>query len=152
MLLVLCGSPVCCKVHPSWEEFVKYFEEVQGPKRLIAFSKFSTQHYAAEGTYRPGDWLVFGSEPSGLPDEVGSWLLDGPAPAEQHYLTRPCPQPPGQAHAAAEASGGVVKIPMVERHVRSLNLSTSVGIGLFEALRQLDGAVLPPVSNDNKAP
>ena len=36
--------------------------------------------------------------------------------------------------------------------MRSLNLSTSVGIGLFEALRQLDGAVLPPVSNDNKAP
>jgi hypothetical protein len=29
------------------------------------------------------------------------------------------------------------------KHVRSLNLATSVGIGVFEALRQLDGAVLP---------
>jgi len=29
------------------------------------------------------------------------------------------------------------------KHVRSLNLATSVGIGLFEALRQLDGAKLP---------
>lgn len=28
-------------------------------------------------------------------------------------------------------------------HVRSLNLSTSVGVGVFEALRQRDGAVLP---------
>lgn len=39
--------------------------------------------------------------------------------------------------------GAVVKIPMVERHVRSLNLATSVGIGVYEAVRQLDGAVLP---------
>lgn len=49
-----------------------------------------------------------------------------------------------QAHKAAiDSGGGVVKIPMVERHVRSLNLATSVGIGLYEAVRQLDGAVLP---------
>ena len=38
------------------------------------------------------------------------------------------------------ASGGhVVRIPMVERHVRSINLAVSVGVGVFEALRQLDG-------------
>lgn len=28
---------------------------------------------------------------------------------------------------------------MVERHVRSINLAVSVGVGVFEALRQLDG-------------
>lgn len=45
-----------------------------------------------------------------------------------------------QAHAATLASGGyVVRIPMVERHVRSINLAVSVGVGVFEALRQLDG-------------
>jgi hypothetical protein len=38
----------------------------------------------------------------------------------------------------------MVKIPMSNyKHVRSLNLATSVGIGVFEALRQLDGAMLP---------
>ena len=63
MPLVLRVSPVCCKVHPSWEEFVAYFEEVQGPKRLIAFSKFSTQHYAAEGTYQPGTGWCLGRSP-----------------------------------------------------------------------------------------
>jgi hypothetical protein len=31
----------------------------------------------------------------------------------------------------------------MQRHVRSLNLATSVGIGVYEALRQLDGAMLP---------
>jgi tRNA (cytidine/uridine-2'-O-)-methyltransferase len=47
---------------------------------------------------------------------------------------------PEQAHAAATH---MVKIPMSEQHVRSLNLATSVGIGVMEALRQKDGAVLP---------
>jgi len=40
-----------------------------------------------------------------------------------------------QAHAAATH---VVKIPMSEQHVRSLNLAVSVGVGVFEAIRQLE--------------
>jgi hypothetical protein len=37
------------------------------------------------------------------------------------------------------ASGGaLVKIPIETTHVRSLNLAVSVGVGVFEALRQLD--------------
>lgn len=46
-----------------------------------------------------------------------------------------------QAHAAAGKTGGaMVKIPMLETHVRSLNLAVSVGVGLYEAIRQLDCA------------
>lgn len=46
-----------------------------------------------------------------------------------------------QAHAAAvDTEGAVVKIPMIETHVRSLNLAVSVGVGLYEAIRQLDFA------------
>lgn len=44
-------------------------------------------------------------------------------------------------------NSAMVKIPMQQQHVRSLNLATSVGIGVYEALRQLDGAVLPDVKN-----
>jgi tRNA (cytidine/uridine-2'-O-)-methyltransferase len=58
--------------------------------------------------FEPGDCLVFGSETSGLP----SSLLNG----------------------AGEA---VVKIPMDRSRVRSLNLATTVGVALFEAIRQL---------------
>jgi len=44
-----------------------------------------------------------------------------------------------QAPEDIERRGGLlVKIPMDETFVRSLNLSTSVGIGLYEAIRQLD--------------
>ncbi|MFM7426973.1 MAG: tRNA (uridine(34)/cytosine(34)/5-carboxymethylaminomethyluridine(34)-2'-O)-methyltransferase TrmL [Elainella sp.] len=57
--------------------------------------------------YQPDDWLLFGRETTGLPSEV---LQDCDA---------------------------TLRIPMGQVHVRSLNLSVSVAIGLFEANRQL---------------
>lgn len=57
--------------------------------------------------FQPDDWLLFGSETAGLSAEM------------------------------LAACSSVVRIPMVEPQVRSLNLSVSVGIGLFEARRQL---------------
>ncbi|KAG5565213.1 hypothetical protein RHGRI_001194 [Rhododendron griersonianum] len=98
---------VVVKVHDSWAEFRNHFSQQNGEKRLLAFTKRgSTIH--SEYSYRRGDWLVFGSETSGLPHEA---LLD-------------C------------ADG--IRIPMVETYVRCLNLSVSVGIALYEASRQLN--------------
>lgn len=57
--------------------------------------------------YRPDDWLLFGSETQGLPAE------------------------------ALDACDLIASIPMAEGGVRSLNLSVSAAIGLFEARRQL---------------
>lgn len=108
------------KVHPTFEDFHAFFQSLTGPKKLVAFSKLGKRHYAEDGLYQKGTstWLMFGAETTGLPPE---------------------------AHEAARASGGdVVKIPMSNyKHVRSLNLATSVGVGVFEAVRQLDGAILP---------
>jgi tRNA (cytidine/uridine-2'-O-)-methyltransferase len=59
-------------------------------------------------SYQDGDCLVFGSETYGLPQS----LLD------QH---RP----------------HVLHVPMPTGHVRSLNLATTVGIAVYEALRQI---------------
>lgn len=52
-----------------------------------------------------------------------------------------------EAIAADSGNSALVKIPMQQKHVRSLNLATSVGIGVYEAMRQLDGPVLPDVDN-----
>jgi tRNA (cytidine/uridine-2'-O-)-methyltransferase len=60
-----------------------------------------------EAGFQPGDYIVFGKETKGLPEEL---LL-----------------------ANAETS---FTIPMPSEKVRSLNLSTSAGIVLYEALRQ----------------
>lgn len=85
----------------------------EGDKRLLAFTKRGT-HIHSDFSYRPGDWLVFGSETKGLP---------------QQALEDCCREGLG---------GGTLRIPMVETYVRCLNLSVSVGVALYEAARQLN--------------
>lgn len=75
--------------------------------RLYYFSVRARRVYT-DVDYRIGDCLVFGPESAGLPAE----LLEGD---------------PERA----------LRIPMRSPHVRSLNLSTAVGIAVYEALRQL---------------
>ncbi|KAL2514279.1 AGAMOUS-like 26 [Forsythia ovata] len=104
---------VVVKVHSSWSEFREYFRQQEGEKRLLAFTKRGTNIHS-EYSYRRGDWLVFGSETSGLPPEA---LHD-------------C--------NSETLGGGTIRIPMVETYVRCLNLSVSVGIALYEASRQLN--------------
>ena len=104
---------VCVKVHESYEAFYRYWKEIEESKRgrLVAFSEFGGKSHCAKGAYKPGDWLLFGSEVDGLPEN---------------------------AHKHCEATGGIRRIPIDEEHVRSLNLSVSVGVGVYEALRQID--------------
>ncbi|XP_020225593.1 uncharacterized protein LOC109807475 [Cajanus cajan] len=104
---------VVVKIHDSWEDFREYFRQQEGEKRLLAFTKRGTKIHS-DFSYRKGDYLLFGSETSGLPPEA---LLD-------------CKTEP--------FGGGTIRIPMVETHVRCLNLSVSVGIALYEASRQLN--------------
>lgn len=104
---------VVVKIHSSWSEFRQYFCRQEGQKRLLAFTKHGTTTHS-ELPYNHGDWLVFGSETSGLPPEA---LLDCNSPT---------------------LGGGTLRIPMVETYVRCLNLSVSVGVALYEASRQLN--------------
>ncbi|OYN92719.1 tRNA (cytidine(34)-2'-O)-methyltransferase [Parenemella sanctibonifatiensis] len=76
------------------------------PARILAFTSHGdVSHEAID--YRPGDVLIFGCEPSGLPTEV---LTDPRITAQ-------------------------VRIPMLPGR-RSLNLATSAGIAVYEAWRQ----------------
>ena len=64
-------------------------------------------HNYAQFQFQADDWLLFGSETAGLPSTV------------------------------LEGCDATVYIPMAEPQVRSLNLSVSVAVSLFEARRQL---------------
>lgn len=79
-----------------------------GPRRLWLFTTQGGRSLW-DTTFEEDDGLVFGSETSGAPD----WLHE-------------------RMGAAAR-----VRIPQFNQPLRSLNLSTSVGIAVYEALRQL---------------
>lgn len=76
------------------------------PARVFAFTAHASRSYA-EVTYKAGDVLMFGSEPSGLAPEV---LRD--------------------AHVTDQ-----LRIPMLAGR-RSLNLANSAAIAVYEAWRQ----------------
>lgn len=74
--------------------------------RFLYFTTKSTRSYT-DWSFRKGDCLVFGRETRGLPENI---LKEN----HERCLT----------------------IPMVNPAIRSLNLATSVGIVLYEAIRQ----------------
>ena len=79
----------------------------QQPGRCIGFSVRGKTASHFDFQFQADDWLLFGSETNGLPEQM-------------------------LVHCAA-----TVYIPMDEPGVRSLNLSVSAAVGLFEARRQV---------------
>jgi len=88
------------------KNFESFLEQVEDKDKLVFFSKKSGTTHF-EYSFQQGSYLVFGKETAGLPD----WILE---------------QFPDQ----------IVRIPMVDARVRSLNLAMATGIGLYEAIRQ----------------
>ena len=72
------------------------------------FYSTKSKHIHSDVQYKDGDFLVFGKETKGLPE-----------PLLEKYYDR------------------CVRIPM-KGELRSLNLSNSVCVGVYEALRQMD--------------
>jgi len=90
-------------VHSSFDQLL----EQSNKSRLICFStKASCLYHQID--YYQDDYLIFGSETRGLPEEI---------------LLR---------------ADMVARIPMIESIKRSLNLGNSVALVLYEALRQQD--------------
>lgn len=90
--------------HSSLEAFTAFRQQLGG--RPIGFSTKGSYSYV-KFSFQPGDWLLFGSETTGLEPSV------------------------------LAACTATVYIPMTQPQVRSLNLSVSAALGLFEARRQL---------------
>lgn len=88
-----------------WPNFAD-FTDSHPIERLFLLSKKSSRPYT-EATFRKGDYLVFGKETLGLPED---FLNMHP---ERCYT-----------------------IPMANPNIRSLNLAMTAGIVLYEALRQ----------------
>lgn len=76
-------------------------------ERSLKFFTTKTDRPYTSAVYRPGDYLIFGKETKGLSEEVRTLY---------HELC--------------------FTLPMENRNIRSLNLAMTVGIVLYEGLRQ----------------
>ena len=85
----------------NFEDFL-----IKNPNAKIWMATTKAKHIYTDVTYRPDDYIMFGKESAGIPEEI---LVD---------YEETC-----------------VRIPMLDK-IRSLNLSNSVSIVLYEALRQ----------------
>ena len=91
--------------YDNWQQFLE--QESPSVQQLFFLSaKVNTPYYEAH--FSRGDYLVFGSETSGLPEEI-----------HENYADR------------------LFTLPMPSRKVRSLNLANTATAVAYEALRQI---------------
>jgi tRNA (cytidine/uridine-2'-O-)-methyltransferase len=95
-----------------WEN-LEEFRGAQEENRLHFVTKKVKRPYTSVAFY-PGDFLVFGKETVGLPEEILRFYEDR-----------------------------CISIPMRNRNIRSLNLAMAAGIILYEAIRQIEQPTIP---------
>ncbi|MFL3014104.1 MAG: tRNA (cytidine(34)-2'-O)-methyltransferase [Candidatus Neomarinimicrobiota bacterium] len=96
--------------HINWE----YFSDIDDYCNNVFKSSFhllttKSKNLYTKRVYSEGDYLIFGSETKGISEKILN------------------------AHPKNACT-----IPMTNKNIRSLNLATSVGIVLYEALRQIN--------------
>ena len=93
--------------HLDVTRYVNYEEFCQkNPNAKIWMATTKAKHVYTEVNYGPDDFIMFGKESAGIPEEI-----------------------------LVEQEETCIRIPMMDT-IRSLNLSNSVSIVLYEALRQ----------------
>lgn len=88
-----------------WENYAELTLAMEGKGQWFLSTKAGQPHW--EAVFSPGDFLIFGKETKGLPEEM-----------------------------VGGAGANALRIPMMPGGTRSLNLSTAVAIVLYEAVRQ----------------
>ena len=91
------------KRHKNYQDFV----ESEQPNRILAITT-KTNNFYGDVTFAAGDYLLFGSETSGLPESVRCEIPDKDK----------------------------IRIPMLKES-RSMNLSNAVSVIVYDAWRQL---------------
>lgn len=91
------------EIHESYQDLRDKY-----PSGNFYFSTTKGSKLYTKVSYKAGDFIVFGRESSGLPEEIRS-----------------------------ANEGHLIRVPMVVSSTRSLNLSNTVSIVTYEALRQL---------------
>jgi len=102
---------VDCVEHASWDAFLA---TEQPPRLWLYTTKSERPHW--EANFAAGDYLLFGQENGGVPQDVHDWVAT--KHGTDHQLTLPM---------------------LPDPRARSLNLATAVACGIYEGLRQTGG-------------
>lgn len=94
-------SELKIEIHESYEEFMEKY----GKEKIFLATTHGGEHYD-EVSFKEGDFIMFGKETSGVPEDV---------------------------HSKHEG----IRVPMIKTSTRSLNISNTVAIIAYEALRQI---------------
>jgi len=94
--------------HESWAAFL----QAENPRRLWLYTTRSRRKHW-DAIFNRGDYLLFGKETSGVPEDVHQWVAN--TYGDTHRIT--LPMDPG---------------------ARSLNLATVVCAAVYEGLRQIN--------------
>jgi len=97
-------------IYSSFEDFLNRNPQLQKPDVHLYMSTTKAHHLYTEVSYGPDDYIMFGKESAGIPEEI-----------------------------LVNYEDTCVRIPM-NADIRSLNLSNAASIVLYEALRQQDFA------------
>ena len=136
--------------YEGWDDFIARNPELEAhPERLHLLTKRASRVYT-QATYCDGDYLVFGRESTGIDQEIlaslpqcceripmlpdAMALDDGPAWHAHHEELAGQDAPAAQTRP--DICGNFVRTGFAG--ISSLNLSNSVAIVLYEALRQTD--------------
>ena len=95
--------------HLDVSRYVNYQDFLEkNPGAKIWYATTKAKHVYSEVVFGPDDYIMFGKESAGIPEEI-----------------------------LVENEENCIRIPMLDE-IRSLNLSNSVAVVLYEALRQND--------------
>ena len=89
-----------------YDDLEDFYEKNPEARKRCFFASTKAVNTYADAVYEPGDYIMFGKESAGIPEEI-----------------------------LAANKDKCIRIPMA-RDMRSLNLSNSVAVILYEALRQ----------------
>lgn len=95
------------EVDITYYESFEEFYEINKDKRIFLSTTKATKFHS-DVEYKDGDFILFGRESSGVPDEINKLFKDT-----------------------------LIRVPMIESSTRSLNLANTASVVLYEALRQI---------------
>lgn len=142
-------------VYDGWTDFLAKNGLVDGDKRLHLLTKKARKTYD-EASYADGDYLVFGKESTGIPEELLArmperceripMLPDAASIADAGNWETPAGKDFDHAILAQDVCGNFVDPE--DYRISALNLSNAAAVVLYEALRQTGFRGMQPLAGN----